>query len=570
MVFAAAPAQAWGPIGPLTKENLKMGTKVGATGVSMFGRFSNPVGWAITAGTIGWWAYGATDGFTTIDIPGWDLDHYREMDPNYNGPIGAVPTVPSTYASALMEADVHGEGRNLVVHLRCLKAYMFEAQGYTCSDFGTQVTGYGTYSSSYVASQTDWNANHWGSCKNSTTNVVRWIRPNFGANSAGGNGAWVTRTITLCNAGEVLDGFYLAASKAPANAQMAAMSWGTLQPTLPVVEGDVGFGKYEVDVTCKNWQTQAIEHLTSYTMASDGGAVLPSCAGRLGEDWRAIGLKVAPAMPEIDNEPIPNEIEVPDFLPLEWDELLPEDPDWQPSQESKKGTALDIWIDGARCYESLTICRTWTKLAEKEPTRVKCQWGTSIISLAQCNVLKDFYKPDTEVITGTETSTPTTGTTDTTTGTTTGTTTATDTSLKTPENETTKGVCFPSGWGLLNPIDWVYKPVKCALTWGFVPTTPMSARLSRMKDRFANKAPFKWIESMAVIPASIPTSGCPNWRIQVGNIDRNIICGTPFGDAMRSARPVFTVMVLGAAFWPLFRSVMYASVPIIKPVPTNG
>lgn len=29
------------------------------------------------------------------------------------------------------------------------------------------------------------------------------------------------------------------------------------------------------------------------------------------------------------------------------------------------------------------------------------------------------------------------------------------------------GECFPSGWGWLNPIEWVLKPVKCALLWAF-------------------------------------------------------------------------------------------------------
>lgn len=34
-----------------------------------------------------------------------------------------------------------------------------------------------------------------------------------------------------------------------------------------------------------------------------------------------------------------------------------------------------------------------------------------------------------------------------------------------PDAET--GECFPTGWGLLNPVEWVLKPVKCALLWAF-------------------------------------------------------------------------------------------------------
>lgn len=29
------------------------------------------------------------------------------------------------------------------------------------------------------------------------------------------------------------------------------------------------------------------------------------------------------------------------------------------------------------------------------------------------------------------------------------------------------GECFPSGWGWLNPVEWVLKPIKCALVWAF-------------------------------------------------------------------------------------------------------
>lgn len=29
--------------------------------------------------------------------------------------------------------------------------------------------------------------------------------------------------------------------------------------------------------------------------------------------------------------------------------------------------------------------------------------------------------------------------------------------------------CFPTGWAMLNPLEWVYKPVKCVLIWAFKP-----------------------------------------------------------------------------------------------------
>jgi hypothetical protein len=48
-----------------------------------------------------------------------------------------------------------------------------------------------------------------------------------------------------------------------------------------------------------------------------------------------------------------------------------------------------------------------------------------------------------------------------------------------PEN----AECFPTGWGLLNPVDWILKPVKCALRWAFVPKTSVQTRVERLRTR---------------------------------------------------------------------------------------
>lgn len=36
--------------------------------------------------------------------------------------------------------------------------------------------------------------------------------------------------------------------------------------------------------------------------------------------------------------------------------------------------------------------------------------------------------------------------------------------------------CFPNGWGVLNPVEWVLKPTKCALEWAFVPPEGSAAQ----------------------------------------------------------------------------------------------
>lgn len=41
-----------------------------------------------------------------------------------------------------------------------------------------------------------------------------------------------------------------------------------------------------------------------------------------------------------------------------------------------------------------------------------------------------------------------------------------------PEPLPQTGQCFPSGWGVFNPVEWVYRPVVCAISWAWLPPSP--------------------------------------------------------------------------------------------------
>lgn len=52
------------------------------------------------------------------------------------------------------------------------------------------------------------------------------------------------------------------------------------------------------------------------------------------------------------------------------------------------------------------------------------------------------------------------------------------------------GPCFPAGWGVFNPLEWVLQPVKCALVWAFVPdSTVVAASLSTAGTAVMSSAP---------------------------------------------------------------------------------
>jgi hypothetical protein len=61
----------------------------------------------------------------------------------------------------------------------------------------------------------------------------------------------------------------------------------------------------------------------------------------------------------------------------------------------------------------------------------------------------------------------------------------TDPQLHTTSDE---AECFPSGWAALNPVEWVLKPVKCALVWAFVPPPTFT-------DGLVNSAGGAWSSS---------------------------------------------------------------------------
>lgn len=81
-------------------------------------------------------------------------------------------------------------------------------------------------------------------------------------------------------------------------------------------------------------------------------------------------------------------------------------------------------------------------------TDYQCRWGPHAVPLTNCRQLALTAPGSTS--------------------------TQTDTTPADPENSPltpgqSNGECFPSGWAAFNPVEWVLKPVKCALTWAFVP-----------------------------------------------------------------------------------------------------
>lgn len=58
----------------------------------------------------------------------------------------------------------------------------------------------------------------------------------------------------------------------------------------------------------------------------------------------------------------------------------------------------------------------------------------------------------------------------------------------------TVGECFPSGWGVLNPVEWVYRPIKCAFVWAFIPPDgAVEDEIETWRDGILDRPPFSII-----------------------------------------------------------------------------
>lgn len=132
--------------------------------------------------------------------------------------------------------------------------------------------------------------------------------------------------------------------------------------------------------------------------------------------------------------------------------------------------ATELQKGATNCHVAPLECLDWFDDPNKTST-YSCKYGTYVVDLAECNV----YAPGFASKPGTSTPTlndpdvlgdPSTGS-----------------PMPSPfpsgrdaatfenpvQSPSTSRECFPTGWGVLNPIEWVLRPVQCALEWAFVP-----------------------------------------------------------------------------------------------------
>lgn len=85
------------------------------------------------------------------------------------------------------------------------------------------------------------------------------------------------------------------------------------------------------------------------------------------------------------------------------------------------------------------------------------------------------------------------------------------------ESDTPEGKqCFPTGWNVLNPVEWVMKPVGCALDAAFVPSeTVIQGHLDRAVDAWSETAPYQLMDAVTGWQFTPPPAGCNGIPVNV-------------------------------------------------------
>jgi hypothetical protein len=200
-----------------------------------------------------------------------------------------------------------------------------------------------------------------------------------------------------------------------------------------------------------------------------------------------------------------------------------------PALPSSAACTLNVYVDGTICMVGDARCLDW---ASHATSRLQCMWGTYSVPLARCNMLERSYETTPQRISDATTDgDPLTGT---------ATVTDPDTSFPTavpiptpgpsgipvpiPDDPTLGDAgCWPSGSAAWNPLEWVLRPVQCALVWAFVPPEGMGTRMAEFDTAWDGSAAGTWVSTITDPVGDVAAAwssggaGCggPEWTLSM-------------------------------------------------------
>lgn len=240
---------------------------------------------------------------------------------------------------------------------------------------------------------------------------------------------------------------------------ISSMRWSSSSPAVAVTQP----GSNYADAT-RDWRCDVILK-SGTTLSQKSGTWTANTAN---------GVLPSPQCPAIPSTEVPTETKVWMETPAGntlWTDTptTPEYQNWkQTYPECGDGSCLlDLRYQGHSCFTNPGPCLDWIN-DPNQSTDYACYYGTHTVAISECYAYGNTFDPQ-KVAAGRAYANPETGQD---TGQGNQTSSSTDSKLQNatiPSPESTRAPCFPSGWGALNPLEWVYMPIQCALNWAFVP-----------------------------------------------------------------------------------------------------
>lgn len=196
------------------------------------------------------------------------------------------------------------------------------------------------------------------------------------------------------------------------------------------------------------------------------------------------------------------------------------------------GCTMELFQKGAGgdlldCRKGVA-CPQWTS----NPSNYVCKYGNYVVSMDMCSAFRAAAtgpvpntRPDNTPYSPTSpppsTANPSNPLKDTT-G-----TTVPDPAIVLPpawvDTEGSSAECWPTGWGVLNPLSWVYMPMKCALEWAFVPRVDIvTSQIAGLNDAIdmALFGDLVALQDAFVDPFRIASTACqgPAFRLDLSNM----------------------------------------------------
>lgn len=244
------------------------------------------------------------------------------------------------------------------------------------------------------------------------------------------------------------------------------------------------------------------ERVLKCVVAWDGGSAFALSEPYFEED----GVLPAPNCPDPPAGLAPTSVEVFEVINGEegllWEmETTPEyDAALALAPECMDGTCLlDLTKESVgSCFQSPGECAGWFADPDKA-SKYSCSYGTHAVDLAECTVYAPTFEPG-ATTTGNVYGDPEFGA-----------AVANPTATPGSDPDGSGEACWPSGWAIFNPLEWVYRPIICATQWAFVPRdSVVVATRTQVMTAWEASAPSVIMTAFADVPALLPsaTSDC--------------------------------------------------------------